>query len=315
MAKGHQIKQIVVSDDKYGLPYSKGLMASKIMATGLDPTRAYQVATLIEDHLKANNKLLVNVQELRELACNLLRSQVGEEYAERYARWHALARLDKPMIILIGGTTGVGKSTIATEIAHRLGIRHIVSTDSIREVMRTIFSKELMPTLYESSFNAWQMLRAPLSPKSDSVIVGFEEQVKVVVVGIRSIIERAVKEGVSMIIEGVHIVPGFLNLEGLDDNAFVIELIINVEDEKRHRSHFYVRELKTGGFRPFDRYRANFENIRKIGEYIEGLTRRKNIPMISSDGLDITINQVLEEILNQVFKSEKAVKSDARENI
>ncbi len=315
MAKGHQIKQIVVSDDKYGLPYSKGLMASKIMATGLDPTRAYQVATLIEDHLKANNKLLVNVQELRELACNLLRSQVGEEYAERYARWIALARLDKPMVILIGGTTGVGKSTIATEIAHRLGIRHIVSTDSIREVMRTIFSKELMPTLYESSFNAWQMLRAPLSPKSDSVIVGFEEQVKVVVVGIRSIIERAVKEGVSMIIEGVHIVPGFLNLEGLDDNAFVIELIINVEDEKRHRSHFYVRELKTGGFRPFERYRANFENIRKIGEYIEGLTRRKNIPMISSDGLDVTINQVLEEILNQVFKSEKAVKSDARENI
>lgn len=300
MTKMNRSKQIVVSDDRYGLPYSKGLMASKIMATGLDPTRAYHVATLIEDHLRANNKFFVNVQELRELAFNVLRIHVGEEYANRYTKWHALSNLDKPLVILIGGTTGVGKSTIATEIAHRLGIRHIVSTDSIREVMRTIFSQELMPALYESSFNAWQSLRAPLPTTADSVIVGFEEQIKTVIVGVRSVVERAVKEGVGMIIEGVHIVPGFLDLKGMG-NAFLVELVVSVKDKERHESHFFVRELKTGGFRPFERYRANFENIRKIGKYIEGLARKKGVPIITSDGLDATINKVVEEVLTQVL--------------
>jgi len=36
--------------------------------------------------------------------------------------------------VLIGGTTGTGKSTVASEVAHRLGITRVTSTDFIREV-------------------------------------------------------------------------------------------------------------------------------------------------------------------------------------
>jgi hypothetical protein len=36
--------QILISDRQTGLPYSKGLMASQVMVTGLSPYRAYQVA-------------------------------------------------------------------------------------------------------------------------------------------------------------------------------------------------------------------------------------------------------------------------------
>ena len=41
--------------------------------------------------------------------------------SERLRRYHDLAELDLPIIVLIGGATGTGKSTVATEVAYRLG--------------------------------------------------------------------------------------------------------------------------------------------------------------------------------------------------
>src|SRR6185503_6884115 len=76
--------------------------------------------------------------------------------------------------LLIGGTTGVGKSTLATQLATRLGIVRVVATDAIREVMRALFSHELMPTLHASSFEAGSVLREP--PSKDEVVVGFRAQ-------------------------------------------------------------------------------------------------------------------------------------------
>ena len=44
-------RYIVISDAEHALPYSKGLMASSIMATGLPPARAFHVAERIEERL------------------------------------------------------------------------------------------------------------------------------------------------------------------------------------------------------------------------------------------------------------------------
>ncbi len=296
-----EARRIVIRDEKHGLPYSKGLMASSIMATGLAPGKAYEVAQQIEDKLISEGKTSVTIQQLRKIASQTLLASVGEVVASRYLKWQSVGKLDKPLVILIGGTTGVGKSTIATEIAHRLGITRISSTDSIREVMRAVFSEDLMPALYDSSFNAWKALRVPVPPGADPVTIGFREQTAAVSVGVRAIIERAMTEGVNTIVEGIHIVPGFLNLDRFRDKVFVVPLIIQIEDEDLHRSHFYIRELETDGFRPFERYRANFENIRRIGEYIEWLAEDHKMPLIQSHQLDQTVMTVLEEIINKVI--------------
>lgn len=294
-------KWIVISGEKRGLPYSKGLMASSMMATGLSPARAYHVASLIEERLRERNSFVIDKDELRAMTHEALIEHAGKDYADRYLRWRALGKLDKPLIILIGGTTGVGKSTITSEIAHRLGITRIVSTDALREVMRAIFSEDLMPALYESSFNAWKKIRMPFLPSSvDPVTVGFREQTNAVAVGVKAVIERAIKEGLSMVLEGVHIVPGYIESDLFKD-ALLAQFVITVEDEDLHRSHFYIRELETEGFRPFEKYRANFESIRKIGAYIEQLACEKKVPIISSHSLDSTVNDVLEEITKQVL--------------
>lgn len=302
-------KRIIITDEKHGLPYSKGLMASSIMATGLPPARSYQVAQLVQESLIAKGSFSISIEELRKLTSETLVNVVGEGYAHKYEKWQLLTKLNKPLIILIGGTTGVGKSTIATEIAHRLGITRIISTDSIREVMRAIFSTELMPALYNSSFDAWKNLRVPLPDSSDPIIIGFREQASAVATGVNALIQRSITEGTNVIIEGVHLAPGFIDLSPYKKRAMVFPMVITVDDESLHRSHFYIRELETEGFRPFQRYRANFDNIRKIGKFIEKLAAGAGVRVISSTNLDQSITEVLEEVLSKaIVDKEKPVK-------
>lgn len=296
---------IIISEKKHGLPYSKGLMTTSFTATGLSPARAWVAAQRIEDELRESGELRLSVKELREMAATMLERTAGAEYAKRYRKLYEIGKLDKPLIVMIGGTTGVGKSTIATEIAHRLGITRIVSTDSIRQVMRGIFSRDLMPAIYESSFDAWRGLRVPVPHGANPVIVGFREQTAVVATGIRSLIDRAVLEGVSTVIEGVHLVPGYIKPQQFE-NAWVVQLIINVDDEDLHRSHFYIREVQTDGTRPFEKYRGNFGNIRLLGEYIEDLAREHGIPVIHSLQLDRTVADTLEHIVNAVIGEEES---------
>ncbi len=291
---------IVISDLRYGLPYSKGLMAQSFMATGLAPARSYEVARTMEGRMRDRGELQVSLERLRELAAATLEEIAGPSYAVRYRRLEEVDRLDRPLIVMIGGTTGVGKSTVASEIAHRLGITRTASTDSIREVMRGIFSKELMPAIYESSFNAWRGLRIPVPQGADPVIVGFREQTAVVTTGIKALIDRSVVERMSLVVEGVHIVPGYIEPSQFKD-ARVVQLVITVDDEESHRSHFYIREVQTGGNRPFEKYRENFGNIRLLGHYIEDMAKENDTPIIHSHQLDRTVSETLEHILSAVM--------------
>lgn len=293
-----QRRQIIISDEKHGLPYSKGLMATSLMATGLGPGRSYKVARDIQQSLVDKGQYSVKMNELHNLVYEMLLSCEGKEYADKYRRWQALRRVDKPVIVLVGGTTGVGKSTVATTIAHRLGITHVVPTDALREVMRAVLSKELIPALHESSFLAWKTVNQSID--KDPLIAGFIEQIKIVAVGIRAVIDRAIREGLNVVIEGVHIVPGFISSQ-MCEKAFIVPMIITVEDEDLHRSHFYIRELQTEGVRPFERYRENFDWIRKIGLYVNERAKENDVPIISSHSLDTTITVALEEVLNKVL--------------
>lgn len=48
---------------------------------------------------------------------------------------------------------------MAFELASRLGLKNLISTDMIREVMRKIVSQELSPVIHKSSFNAYESIR------------------------------------------------------------------------------------------------------------------------------------------------------------
>jgi 2-phosphoglycerate kinase len=289
---------VVVADGQRGLPYSKGLTASLLMATGLSPYRSYQVAERVEERLLERGKPEVSAESLNTLTVRVLEEVAGDRYAKNFVRWQEVGALEVPIVILIGGATGVGKSTIATQLAARLGIVRLVATDAIREVMRSMFSQDLMPTLYTSSFDADSALREPPPKPADPVIVGFREQTMAVAVGVHALIERAATEGTSLIVEGAHLVPGFVDVAPLKDRVLAVEVVVTVEDEDMHRGHFAARAADSAA-RPFDRYLKGFRNIRKVQKYIKSQALSHGVPVVPSYNLDQTLAAIVDLVVER----------------
>jgi 2-phosphoglycerate kinase len=291
-------KIIVVSDRDPGLPYSKGLRASELMVTGLSSYRAYQVAEQVEQRLLERDVGSVTGEELDDLTIDVLSDLAGERYATNWLKWREISALDAPLVVMIGGATGVGKSTIATQLAVRLGIVRVVATDAIREVMRALFTSQLMPTLYTSSFEADSALREPPPRPLDRVIVGFREQTAAVAVGIGALVERAAVEGTSIVIEGAHVVPGFFDLEAYEGRVLGVPLVVTVDDEDLHRSHFAVRSTDASS-RPFERYVQGFPNIRRVQKYIKSQALSHSVPVIPNYSLDQALAAIIDLVMER----------------
>jgi len=213
-------------------------------------------------------------------------------------RYDRLRELEVPLVILIGGATGTGKSTVATQIAYRLGITRLTSTDSIRQTMRAFFSHEFMPSIHYSSFEAG----AAVQDADDPLVAGFLEQSRNVLVGVRASIERALQEGWSIILEGVHIVPGLLPtyLEG----ALVCPFILAIEDETAHAQHFFSRG---SGRRPLAPYLDHFEEIRRLQRFLAERAEREAVPVIENESADETTDTVIRLVLAAAAKYEAHV--------
>jgi len=292
-------RDVRLIDEADEAPFSKGLMAQTLMATGLAPERAYGVAAAVERRLRRRGPAALTLSDLHEIAVEQLGEAEGDVLIRRFRQWQTLLRLETPLIILIGGATGVGKSTLATELAHRLGITRVISTDMVRQTMRAFFAPELMPAIHTSSFDAAAAVRVPVPRETDLSKVGFMEQTKAVSVGIEAIIDRGIDEAQRMVVEGVHIVPGYLERARWPE-ALVLEFVLAVQDKARHRGNFSVREWETGGIRPLRRYLDHFVQIRRIQKYIVGRAAALGVPVVDNPTLEENVSEVLGAILQRV---------------
>ena len=135
-----------------GPPWSKGLLSRALAATGLGASRSYELARRADADLAERGSDRLDLDRLADLAAEVLGEAEGARTMRRLRRLHALRQFDVPIVLLVGGATGTGKSTIATEAAHRLGITRVTSTDFVRQTMRAFFSREFMPSIHFSSF-------------------------------------------------------------------------------------------------------------------------------------------------------------------
>ncbi len=195
----------------------------------------------------------------------------------------------EPLIVLIGGTTGTGKSTVAAEVGRRLGITRVASTDFIRQTMRAFFSPEFMPTIHYSSFEAGQALDEEVT--GDPTIVGFVEQCRHVCVGVDAAIRRSLTEGWSMVLEGVHLVPGMVPRDV--DGVLLVHVVLEIGDEDAHRAHFHVRDSATGGTRAMTKYLDRLDDIRRIQSYVAGKARREGVAVVENADVTRTIDTVV----------------------
>ena len=280
------------------VPFSKGLMARALTATGLDPERAYLIALRAEGDLDDRGATSLAFERLGDLAADVVGDEEAARTVRRLRQMDALRRVEEPVLLLVGGATGTGKSTIATEVAHRLGITRVTSTDFIRQTMRAFFSQEFMPSVHYSSFETRLALtRAEEEESGDASILGFLDQTRNVLTGVHAALERAATERWSMVLEGVHIVPGMVAAD--QPAAYTVQCVVAVDDESVHRSRFWVREFATDGLRPLEKYLEALPQIREIQDFIVERARRYDVPVITSDSVDSAIGSVLDLVLRR----------------
>lgn len=296
---------ITVERQNGARPFSKELLSASIQASGLPPDQSYEIARTIETRLIDQHRDHIVHWELEELAAELIAQVADKFYAERYRLWRAWGDVGKPLIILIGGASGVGKTTLAIDLANLLDIPRVVATDDLRQVMRLTLTPELAPTLHTSSYAAWEELA---SSENDPVIAGFREQARLVCVGVKAIISRCVEENSSVIIDGVHLISDLLDLSAYAERAFITPLCLGLPEREAFKNRFAQRASEAPE-RTVHRYMAHLDQIMKIQSHLIETSIARGIPVITSggEGLASEVAMVVCERLQEQEEIRKAL--------
>ena len=298
----HQVIQIVQSDGQV-LPFSHGILSRSLMSIGLDSEMAFAIAREVEQTLWLEPHNVIPSHVLEQLVEQEVTEKAGKSFAQRYQLLQEIDRNQKPIIVLICGTSGVGKSTVAAEIAYRLGIPRLVSSDSIRQALRSLISPDLSAILHSSSFTAWQTELLPGEDtdtvKTKRVHRAFQTQVQQVSAALSAILKRNYEENVSIVMEGVHVVPGFMPLDEMED-ATIIELVFVQSDEEKHRQNFEKRQ-KSSVKRKSNRYLGHFQEIRLVQDFIVSQAKSEGVAIIDAMQQERAIDEGFEIILQSLL--------------
>lgn len=272
-------------------PFYSDILARSLLRIGVPKYEAYRIAHKIWEemsHLKKDNfKISKRVESFLKKKYPSL--------VKHYETWRKIMKKQKPMIILIAGGTGIGTSTLAMRLAWLLEIDHIVSTDSVREVIRQFLHKEVLPILHVSTYEADKIIKEVKSPH-DRLIYGFLTQSKEVLNGIEAIVKRAITENVSTVIEGVHLIPGEMDfLDKYKGKASIIQIMLDVNQKDKHRLHFFSRHKESTN-REKSKYLSHFREIRLIRDYLVKQAEKNHVLVIQNYDLRKAEREVLQKM-------------------
>ena len=279
-------------------PFSRGVLAQTLAQAGARADLAHRIASEVRAELLAEERYVVEEEEV--LARVRAKLQITDALVvSRLDKWRVLRESTEPVVVLIGGATGVGTSTLAADVARRLNIQSVIGTDSVREVLRHAISPDLLPILHKSTYEITREdIRVPIDGE-ETVLFGYRAQAAQVSVGVEALVERGLKEGTNVIIEGVHLAPEIL-LEKYRDHSNVCSLVVYLSDEEAHRDRFYVRALGTAMRRPAEEYIAHFSEIREIHDYVLDSALRTGTYAVENLSVEATSDAVVAFVANRV---------------
>ena len=187
-----------------------------------------------------------------------------------------------PRLLIIAGATGTGKSTVAMKIAAKSGFARLLSTDAIREILRVCDQNKHDTALHRSSFSIGE---------SNDAMLDWQDTCQAVESGIEATINRALREGVDLLLEGVHIIPSDRLIRNwIDSGGTATGVIMIVSDETKHRD--MIRSRDAHSFRRPDRYIANFARIRTIQESLIERSKISSWPIIDVARVDSDLARI-----------------------
>jgi 2-phosphoglycerate kinase len=280
--------------------FSRNEHRRSLTSTGLASDKAAFITQSLYQQLVDSQQREVNSNYIGRLTYEELKRQFDKEQARRYLVWVDYRRSNRPLILLIGGTTGCGKSTIATEVAHRLGIIRTQSTDMLREVMRMLIPERLIPALHTSSFNAWRKLPAVKELKEvteELMINGYLHQSELLSLPCEAVVQRALSEQVSLIVEGVHINPSLVSRFRETKNAVIVPIMLAVLKQDRLRHHLKDRGVTAPQRNAQSKYLSNFDCIWSLQSYLLSEADNSAMQIIENEDKEKSTDQVMRSII------------------
>lgn len=278
-------------------PFSRGILAQTLTQAGARMDLAHRIASEVRAELLAEERYTVAEEEVLARVRSKLQT-MDALILSRLDRWRLLRESTEPIVVLIGGATGVGTSTLAADVARRLNIQSVIGTDSIREVLRRAVSPALLPILHKSSYMVKKEdIRVPVDD-DDRVLYGFRAQSSQVSVGVEAIVDRGLEEGTNLVIEGVHLAPELI-MERYKDHPNVCPLVVYLSDCGVHRDRFHIRSLGTSMRRPAEEYISHFREIRQIHDYVVQSATRRGVRTVENLSIEAASDEAVEIVTDR----------------
>ena len=275
-------------------PFSRQEHRRLLESSGLSYEESTAVTAALFNHMMKKGWWEIRSRHLGFLTYRYLRVALGPEKAQRYLVLVNFRRREQPLVLMIGGASGTGKSAIATEVAHRLDIARTQSTDLLREVMRMMIPERLVPVLHKSSYDAWRALHVKAA--ADALLIdGYQAQADLLSVPCEAVIRRSLNEGASVILEGVHIQNSLVEKVPSDGGAIVVPIMLAVLNPMQLRRRFLGRGQQVDRRRA-ERYLNNFGSIWRLQTHLLSEADRGQIPIIVNNDRQ----QVIQEIMNVI---------------
>ena len=278
--------------------FSRQEFRHSLETIGLKPREADIVVQTMQEHLLKRNISSITAPHLSMLTYRYLRqsNELGPAVAHRWLVWHDFINQGREIIFLIGGTAGCGKSSTANILASHLEIVRSQSTDMLREVMRTMMPEQLVPVLHQSSFTAWRGLPdlhdSPDKVSEEQLIQGYRAQADLLSLAIEAVIERATRERVSLVLEGVHLHPVLIEKLQAETDAVVIPVMLGLLKRKHLQQRIKKRSTNVPD-RGAKHYMEHFEEIWKLQSYLLSEADRTNIHITLNESRDKTFAEIM----------------------
>ena len=222
--------------------------------------------------------VLVSRAQLSQQITLLLKQELRGEYVSedplrRFQIAASIVERKRPFVVLCGGTSGCGKSTLAGLVASRIGISTVISTDTIREILRMKTDPAACPPLFLSTYEAHEALKDSTPKKSldARVIEGFRQQSLPILAVLDRIIESFIRRNEPVLVEGVHLMSDYLigKMQELTYSEVpCIPMLIYIVNEGKHKERFATRAKSMTLLPKSNKYVKNFKAIRIIQDFL-----------------------------------------------
>ena len=202
--------------------------------------------------------------------------------------------MNHPKIVLIGGIPGVGKTSIAGQIAKALDIDIVLSGDYLREFIRPFGDYAKFSVMSRSVYDAWTSFG---ERNRENIVSGFLAQSEIMNAGISAIIRRAVGNGEDMVIEQLHFVPSQL---GRDLINKILPIYLYIHDIDIHRDRLRERVNFTHANSPGERLADQLDTYRFMMDYSLEESRSYGIRIFESSDYRKTLKDILTFVESEV---------------